>query len=91
VNVQRATPYKEAWRPTRTRLSAIVDSIRRHVVGTWTAHGDIEFVNRNGRDYLGKNAWHELKSGPTPAVVHPDDLSVWFGPTNRAVLTGKPI
>src|SRR5882672_3122606 len=88
VNVNAPQPAKEALRPGEQDCRLIVDSISAHVV-TLTAHGDIEFVNQQWLDYLGKTL-DELKSWTNSSVVHPDDLSRVVATGNRSVLTGQP-
>jgi formate hydrogenlyase transcriptional activator len=87
VNVNAPQPSKDALRPSEQDCRLIVDSIPGHVV-TLTAHGDIEFVNQQWLDYLGKTL-DELKSW-TNGVVHPDDLSRLVATWNRSVETGQP-
>jgi PAS domain S-box-containing protein len=87
VNVNAPQPAKGAFRPSEQDCRLIVDSIPGHVV-TLTAHGDIEFVNQQWLDYLGKTL-DELKSW-TNGVVHPDDLSRAVATWNRSVETGQP-
>jgi len=88
VNVNAPQPAKEALRPGEQDCRLIVDSISAHVV-TLTAHGDIEFVNQQWLDYLGK-ALDELQSWTNSSVVHPDDLSRVVSTWNRSVETGQP-
>jgi formate hydrogenlyase transcriptional activator len=87
VNANAPQPAKEALRPSDQDCRRIVDSIPGHVV-TFTVHGDIEFVNQQWRDYLGKpldkvKAW-------TNGMVHPDDRSRVLATWNRSVETGQP-
>src|SRR5258707_9216921 len=87
VNVNAPQPAKEALRPSEQDCRVIVDSIPGHVV-TLTAHGDIEFVNRQWQDYLGKpldgvKTW-------TNGIVHPDDRSPAVATWNRSVENGQP-
>jgi PAS domain S-box-containing protein len=88
VNTNAPQPAKKALRPSEQDCRLIVDSIPGHVV-TLTAHGDIEFVNQQWLDYLGKTL-DELKSWTNSSVVHPDDLSRVVATWNRSVLTGQP-
>jgi len=91
VNVNASQPAREALRPSEQDCLVIVDSIPGHVV-TLTAHGDIEFVNRQWLDYLGKTI-DEVKSELkcwTNGVVHPDDLSRLVATWSRSVETGQP-
>jgi len=88
VNVNAPQPAKEALHPSEQDCRIIVDSIPGHVV-TLTAHGDIEFVNQQWLDYLGKTL-DELKSWTNCGVVHPDDLSRVVSTWNRSVETGQP-
>ena len=87
VNVNAPQPAKGALRPSEQDCRLIVDSIPGHVV-TLTAHGDIEFVNQQWLDYLGKTL-DGLKSW-TSGVVHPDDLSRAVATWNLSVKTGQP-
>ena len=87
VNANAPQLAKEALRPSDQDCRRIVDSIPGHVV-TFTEHGDIEFVNQQWRDYLGKpldkvKAW-------TNGMVHPDDRSRVLATWNRSVETGQP-
>jgi formate hydrogenlyase transcriptional activator len=87
VNANAPQPAKEALRPSERDCRRIVDSIPGHVV-TLTEHGDIEFVNQQWLDYLGKpldgvKAW-------TNGIVHPDDRSRAVAAWNRSVETGEP-
>src|ERR1700756_3417076 len=88
VNVNAPQPAKEALRPSEQDCRLIVDSIPGHVA-TLTAHGDIEFVNQQWLDYLGKTL-DELKSWTDCGIVHPDDLCRLVSTWNRSVETGQP-
>jgi PAS domain S-box-containing protein len=88
VNVNAPQPAKEALHPSEQDCRLIVDSIPGHVV-TLTAHGDIEFVNQQWLDYLGKTL-DELKSWTNCGVVHLDDLFRVVTTWNRSVETGQP-
>jgi len=87
VNVNAPQPAKKALRPSEQDCRVIVDSIPGHVV-TLTAHGDIEFVNQQWQDYLGKPL-DEVKTW-TNGIVHPDDRSRAVATWNRSVETGQP-
>src|SRR5580693_8607247 len=87
VNANAPQLANEALRSSDQDCRRIVDSIPGHVV-TFTVHGDIEFVNQQWRDYLGKpldkvKAW-------TNGMVHPDDRSRALATWNRSVETGQP-
>ena len=88
VNVNASQPAREALRPSEQDCRLIVDSIPGHVV-TLTEHGDIEFVNQQWLDYLGKT-FDEVKSWTNSSVVHPDDLCRVVATWNRSVETGQP-
>jgi formate hydrogenlyase transcriptional activator len=88
VNVNAPQQAKEALHPSEQDCRLIVDSIPGHVV-TLTAQGDIEFVNQQWLDYLGKTL-NELKSWINCGFVHPDDLSRLVSTWNRSVETGQP-
>ena len=85
MNVNAPQPSKEALRPSEQDYQLIVDSIPGHVV-TLTANGDIEFVNQQWLDYLGKPP-DEVKAW-TSGIVHPDDRSRAVAKWNRSVETG---
>jgi formate hydrogenlyase transcriptional activator len=87
VNANAPQLANEALRSSDQDCRRIVDSIPGHVV-TFTVHGDIEFVNQQWRDYLGKpldkvKAW-------TNGMVHPDDRSRVLAMWNRSLETGQP-
>jgi formate hydrogenlyase transcriptional activator len=88
VNVNAPQPAKEALPPSEQDCRLIVDSIPGLVV-TLTAHGDIEFVNQQWLDYLGKTL-DEWKNWTNCGVVHPDDLPRMVATWNRSVETGQP-
>jgi PAS domain S-box-containing protein len=82
--LQRVTTSQGGLARERTGLPG-------HVV-TLTAHGDIEFVNQQWPDYLGKTI-DEVKSELkcwAKGVVHPDDLSRLVATWSRSVETGQP-
>jgi PAS domain S-box-containing protein len=91
VNVNAPQPAmgaaREALRPSDQDCRAIVDSIPGHVV-TFTADGDIEFVNQQWLDYLGKPLG-EAKTW-TNGIVHPDDRSREVATWNRSIEIGQP-
>src|ERR1700756_2476182 len=91
VNVNAPQPAmgaaREALRPSEQDCRAIVDSIPGHVV-TFTADGDIEFVNQQWLEYLGKPLG-EVKTW-TNGIVHPDDRSREVATWNRSIATGQP-
>jgi len=87
VNVNAPQPGNEALRPSEQDCRLIVDSIPGHVV-TLTPHGDIEFVNQQWLDYLGKPL-DEVKTW-TNGIVHPDDRPRAVATWNRSVETGQP-
>ena len=84
MNSNAPQPAKEALRPSEQDCRLIVDSIPGHVV-TLTAHGDIEFVNQQWLDYLGKPA-DEVKTW-TNGIVHSEDRSRAVAKWNRSVRT----
>ena len=89
MNINAPQQAKEALRASEEDCRLIVNSIPGHVV-TLTAHGDIEFVNQQWLDYLGKT-FDELKSWTNYCgVVHPDDFSRAVAMWNRSVETGQP-
>jgi formate hydrogenlyase transcriptional activator len=88
VNVSAQQTAKGALRPSEQDCLRIVDSIPGHV-STSTAQGDIEFVNQQWLDYLGKTL-DELKNWTNCGFVHPDDLSRLVSTWNHSVETGQP-
>jgi PAS domain-containing protein len=54
-----------------------------------TPEGEVEHVNRQVREYFGRNL-DELKTWDTAGAVHPDDLSRVVDAWQTAVATGLP-
>ena len=79
---------QEALRLGEHDLRLIVDS-SPGLVATMTARGDIEFVNQEWLDYLGKTL-AELRGSTSCGIVQPDDLSSVLATWTRSGETGQP-
>ncbi len=79
---------EEALRASEQSFRLIVDSIPG-LVGTRTAAGGVEFVNKRILDYYGKTL-EEVKGWTTNDTVHPDDLPRAIAAWTRMTETGHP-
>jgi formate hydrogenlyase transcriptional activator len=79
---------EEALRSSEQSLRLIVDSIPG-LVATMNAAGEVEFVNRQSLEYIGKTC-EELKNWATSDLVHPEDLPHVIDSWRLAIETGQP-
>ena len=69
-------------------VGAILNGIPGHV-STFTAAGELEFVNRQVVEYFGRTL-DELKDWRTLDAIHPDDLPHAIASWTRSIETGEP-
>jgi|RhiMetdeSRZDD1v2_1073273.scaffolds.fasta_scaffold04290_17 formate hydrogenlyase transcriptional activator len=79
---------EDALRASEENFRSIVDGIPG-LVFTTTAEGEVEFVNRQLREYFGIPL-EEVKAWTTGSVVHPEDLPEVIAKWKQAVDAGQP-
>jgi PAS domain S-box-containing protein len=79
---------EDALRESERESRLVVDSIPG-LVAAFTSGGDVEFVNRQIRDYFG-GSLEDLKRWETGETTHPDDLPRVVEHFSRSVASGEP-
>ncbi len=79
---------EEAFRESEHESSLIVDSIPG-LVSVLTANGEIERVNRQVTEYVGKPL-EELKQWTANDILHPEDLSGVMQAFRQSITSGEP-
>jgi PAS domain S-box-containing protein len=78
----------EALRESERESRLVVDSIPG-LVALLTAHGEVQFANRQIIDYTGRTL-EELKQWGTSDTVHPEDLSHVIQVFSQSIASGSP-
>jgi PAS domain S-box-containing protein len=84
---QLSTPKRIANGIDQDLLPALVDCIPA-LIGTMTASGEVELVNRRVEEYFGRTL-EELKNGATGDAIHPDDRLHMVATWKRSLETGE--
>jgi PAS domain S-box-containing protein len=84
----RVDRAEETLRDSEREARLIVDSIPG-LVATFSASGELEYVNRETTEFFGKT-FDELKHWDTAGTTHPDDVARVFDTFGRSITTGEP-
>lgn len=79
---------EDALRTSEQKVRLVIDNMPG-LMSTLTAQGEIEFVNQQGLDYLGKTL-ENLKGWRASDAVHPDDLERVMLAWRNSLETGDP-
>lgn len=88
IDIDDRKRAEEALRDSERSSRLIVDGIPG-LVAAFTPSGEVEFVNRQVREYFGRTL-EELKRWETSDATHPDDLPRAVDLFTRAIASGEP-
>ena len=88
IDVTEQEELTQALRNSEETLRRLIDGIAA-MVTAHTAEGELEFVNQQVLDYVGKTL-EELKDWPNNDAIHPDDLGAVVAAWSHSLQTGRP-